>query len=105
MAYHSYSDDERMAFTEHINNSLASDPVRENLEEMCTPRGSCSGFTSARDGREEECRRCLCRVASRYRKSVSYIHKDTPSFTRFFSVFLMRTGTLWNHTFETLHVI
>jgi len=29
MAYHSYSDDERMAFTEHINNSLAADPVRE----------------------------------------------------------------------------
>lgn len=27
MAYHSYSDDERMAFTEHINNSLAADPV------------------------------------------------------------------------------
>lgn len=27
MAYHSYSDDERMAFTEHINNSLATDPV------------------------------------------------------------------------------
>lgn len=27
MAYHSYSDDERMAFTEHINNCLASDPV------------------------------------------------------------------------------
>ncbi|CAM9433997.1 unnamed protein product, partial [Sphacelaria rigidula] len=27
MAYHSYSDDERMAFTEHINNSLAADAV------------------------------------------------------------------------------
>lgn len=27
MAYHSYSDDERMAFTEHINNCLAADPV------------------------------------------------------------------------------
>eukprot|EP00752_Nemacystus_decipiens_P007180 g6429.t1 len=27
MAYHSYSDDERMAFTEHINNCLAADPI------------------------------------------------------------------------------
>eukprot|EP00903_Cladosiphon_okamuranus_P012347 g11576.t1 len=27
MAYHSYSDEERMAFTEHINNCLAADPI------------------------------------------------------------------------------
>ncbi|CAM9771694.1 unnamed protein product, partial [Choristocarpus tenellus] len=27
MAYHSYSDDERMAFTEHINNCLIADKI------------------------------------------------------------------------------
>lgn len=37
MAYHSYSDDERMAFTEHINNCLAADPV--SGETLSTPAG------------------------------------------------------------------